>query len=199
MTKRRPTDETRAGSKGIRSGGSEAVRVKLLGGFSASVGSRTINHNEWRLRKAAALMKVLALAPGHRLHREQAMDLLWPDSGKKAASNNLRYTLHALRRILATSPTAGFRYLTSEDESLMMCPNGELRVDVEAFEEAATTARRAQEPAATERPSSYTQANSCLEIATKSGRKPAARSCEVRSSLCWWSSLDSTRSVASTG
>ena len=147
MTERRPTVETRAGSKGLRSGGSEAVRVKLLGGFSTSVGSRTIQHNEWRLRKAAALIKVLALAPGHRLHREQAMDLLWPDSGRKAASNNLRQALYAARRILAASP-AGSRCLISEDESLIMCPGGELWVDVEAFEEAATTARRAQEPAA---------------------------------------------------
>ncbi len=148
MAERRLTAETRSGSQGIRGGGPETVRVRLLGGFSASVGSRTIHHDEWRLRKAAALMKVLALAPGHRLHREQAMDLLWPDSGKKAASNNLRYTLHVLRKTLATNPAAGFRYLASEDESLVMCPNGELWVDVEAFEKAAATGRRAQDPAA---------------------------------------------------
>jgi hypothetical protein len=36
----------------------------------------------WRLRKAAGLVKLLALAEGHRLHREQAMDLLWPDLAK---------------------------------------------------------------------------------------------------------------------
>jgi len=148
MAERRLTAGTRSGSQGIRGGGPETVRVRLLGGFSASVGSRTIHHDEWRLRKAAALMKVLALAPGHRLHREQAMDLLWPDSGRKAASNNLRYALHALRRTLATSPPSGARYVTSEDESLVMCPNGELWVDVEAFEEAAATGRRAQDPAA---------------------------------------------------
>src|SRR5215203_6661378 len=125
----------------------KAVRIWLLGGFRVSVGSRIISQDGWRLRKAAALVKLLALAPGHRLHREQAMDLLWPDSGRKAASNNLRQALYAARRILAASP-AGSRCLISEDESLIMCPGGELWVDVEAFEEAATTARRAQEPAA---------------------------------------------------
>ena len=50
----------------------------LLGGFRVSVGARTIEDGGWRLRKAASLVKLLALAPGHRLHREQAMDLLWP-------------------------------------------------------------------------------------------------------------------------
>ena len=64
----------------------EAVRVWLLGGFRVSVGSRTIEQHRWRLRKVAALVKLLSLAPGHHLHREQAMDLLLPDLEKKAAS-----------------------------------------------------------------------------------------------------------------
>jgi DNA-binding SARP family transcriptional activator len=66
------------------------MRVWLLGDFRVSVGTRTIQHNEWRLRKAASLVKALALAPGHRLHRELAMDLLWPQLGRAAAANNLR-------------------------------------------------------------------------------------------------------------
>jgi hypothetical protein len=49
----------------------EAVRAGLLGGLSIGVGSRTTVQNEWRLRLAAALIKLLALAPNHRLHREQ--------------------------------------------------------------------------------------------------------------------------------
>ena len=126
-------------------GEAEAVRVRLLGGFRVAVGSRTIEDDAWRLRKAAALVKLLALAPGHRLHREQLMDLLWPELGKKAASNNLRHTLHAARTIL--NPTASSRYLASEDESLVLCPEGEVWVDVEVFEEAAATARRSRDPA----------------------------------------------------
>jgi DNA-binding SARP family transcriptional activator len=50
------------------------VRVKLLGCFSVSVGDRVIEQDEWRLRKAAALVKLLALAPSHRLHREQIIE-----------------------------------------------------------------------------------------------------------------------------
>src|SRR5215218_7251739 len=108
-------------SEGVTRSGSptgerlEAVRVWLLGGFRVSVGPRAIGQGAWRLRKAAALVKVLALAPDHRLHREQTMDLLWPDSGRRAASNNLRSTLHAARNVL--DPALGSRYLASEDES----------------------------------------------------------------------------------
>src|SRR5919107_3022148 len=95
-----------AGSKGVRQSvgsmteGRETLRIKLLGGFSVSVGSHTIQHNAWRLRKSAALVKLLALARGHRLHREQVLDALWLDASKKAASNSLRKTLHAARRAL---------------------------------------------------------------------------------------------------
>src|SRR5215212_107093 len=92
---------------------SEALRVWLLGGFRVSVGSRAIAQDAWHLKKAAVLVKLLALAPGHRLHREQAMETLWPDSGRRAASNNLRQTLHAARKTL--DPAEGSRYLASVD------------------------------------------------------------------------------------
>lgn len=85
---------------------SEAVRIWLLGGFRVAVGSRTVQEGAWRLRKAASLVKLLSLAAGHRMHREQAMDLLWPELGKRAASNNMRQTLHAARRALTSDPAA---------------------------------------------------------------------------------------------
>jgi predicted ATPase/DNA-binding SARP family transcriptional activator/DNA-binding CsgD family transcriptional regulator len=125
-----------------------AVRIGLLGGYSVTVGERKVDESAWRLRKAASLIKLLALAPGHHMHRERAMDLLWPESGKKAASNNLRQTIHAVRRVLTSDPAEGPFFLASQDESLVLCPEDELWVDVDAFEEAAATARRSKEPAA---------------------------------------------------
>lgn len=47
------------------------------------------------------LMKLLALAPGHR---EQLVERLWTGSDPKAAANNLRQALHAVRRILEPDP-----------------------------------------------------------------------------------------------
>ena len=61
-----------AGSKSMTRPGSiasempQTLRIRLLGGFSVSVGSRNISQDEWRSKKAAALVKLLALAPGHR-------------------------------------------------------------------------------------------------------------------------------------
>jgi predicted ATPase/DNA-binding SARP family transcriptional activator/DNA-binding CsgD family transcriptional regulator len=125
----------------------EAVRVWLLGGFRVSVGRRTIEGDAWRLRKAAAVVKLLALAPDHRLHREQVMDLLWPDSARRAASNNLRQVLYGARRILDPASDSHNRYLSLQDEQLALCPGGQLHVDVDAFEEAVAIARRSRDPA----------------------------------------------------
>jgi predicted ATPase/DNA-binding SARP family transcriptional activator/DNA-binding CsgD family transcriptional regulator len=135
-----------------RSGGiqPEAVRIWLLGGFRISVGSRSVGEDEWRLRKAGSLVKLLALSPGHLLHREQAMDLLWPDLDSEAAANNLHHALHIARRTLehAAPASAASSYLHLRGERLALCPDAPLWVDVEAFEEAARAARRAREPAA---------------------------------------------------
>src|SRR5918998_10425 len=137
------------GPRDARVGRSETVRVWLLGGFWVSVATRTVQEGAWRLRKAASLVKLLALAPGHHLHRERAMDLLWPEHGRRAAANNLSQALHAARRALGPDDTqAASSYLASQGEQLVLCLRGELWLDVEAFEEAAATVRRSREPAA---------------------------------------------------
>ena len=125
------------------------MRVWLLGGFRVSVGSRTIGEDRWRRRKAATLVKLLALAPGHRLHRKRVMDLLWPELDPRAAANNLHHVLHHARRTLdpASEPGAS-RHLLLRGEQLALCPDAPLWVDVEAFQEASAVARRAREPAA---------------------------------------------------
>lgn len=141
---RRPAAESEHKSEGATIREPEAVRIGLLGGFRVSVGTRIIGEDGWRLRKAASLVKLLALAQGHRLHRERVMDLLWPQLGVKAASNNLRQVVHAARRTLASAE--GSRYLASDNESLVLCPAGSLWVDVDVFEEAAVSARRSRDP-----------------------------------------------------
>ena len=78
----------------------EILRVSLLGRFGVSVGSRVVGEEGWRLRKAASLVKLLALAPYHRLHRERAINVLWPDLTSSSAANNLHQTLHTARRTL---------------------------------------------------------------------------------------------------
>lgn len=127
----------------------EAVRVRLLGGFGLAVGSRNVTEDFRRLRKAGALIKLLALARGHGMHRDRITALLWPNLGAKPASNNLHRTLHDARGALGGAPASGPSLLLRLGADLVeLCPKVPLWIDVEAFEDAAFVARRGSEPAA---------------------------------------------------
>src|SRR5690242_5537358 len=106
-----------------------AVGVNLLGGFGASVDGAAVPESAWRLKKARELMKLLALAHGHRLHREVAMDTLWRDLSPSAAANNQHQALHVARRAL------GADTVQLRDEVLSLA--AEVDVDVDRFEQAA--------------------------------------------------------------
>src|SRR3954447_16770455 len=108
------------------------IDVTLLGGFLAAVDGVAVPEAAWRLKKARELVKLLALAPGHRLHREQVMDVLWRDRGPASAANNLHQAVHVARRAL--DPGA----IELRDEVLQLRAN----VDVDLLRHAAAEARR---------------------------------------------------------
>jgi predicted ATPase len=114
------------------------VSITLLDGFDAAVDGKAVPDTAWRLRKARELVKLLALARGHRLHREQAMDVLWQDRPPASAANNLHQAVHAARQALGTD------VIEVRDEQLRL----HAAVDVDEFERAAADARRLGTPAA---------------------------------------------------
>src|SRR5262249_19595215 len=114
------------------------VSIKLIGGFAVFSDGEPLAEVRWRLRKGRPLGKLLALAPGHRLHREQLMDALWPDSDPAAAANNLNQVVHAARRVL------GAEMIELSDQLLTL----HAEVDVDDFERAAGHARRTGSPPA---------------------------------------------------
>ena len=122
------------------------VRIRLLGGFRVLVGARVITDGEWRLRKTKAVVKLLALAPGHRLQREQVLDYLWPGLDPAAAGGQLRKVVHEARRVLDPSLSVLDRYLVSGEQ--LRLDRESIWVDVEAFEAAVLRARRTGDQAA---------------------------------------------------
>src|SRR5689334_20248563 len=109
------------------------MEIRLLGGFGAVVDGIEVDERAWRLRKARTLVKVLALAPARRLHREVVAELLWPESDATAAQNNLHQALHAARRALGADAIAL--------DGGMLALAADADVDVDAFEAAARDGR----------------------------------------------------------
>jgi predicted ATPase/DNA-binding SARP family transcriptional activator len=112
-----------------------------------SVGDTVVSDRAWRLRKAKALVKILALAPDRRVHRERLAEVLWPDRDAAAAANNLNQALYCARRALDAAGADGAAGVALVDGAVVLTAE----VDVDAFEAAAARARTDRDPAAYER------------------------------------------------
>src|SRR5581483_9678495 len=117
------------------------VQVGLMGGFSVVVDDAPVSVDAWRNRRAAVLVKLLAMAPQHSLHREEVMEALWPDLAADAAGANLRKSLHHARRVLESADR-----LTSEGGLIVLCPDADLAVDLDTFERDADAALASADP-----------------------------------------------------
>ena len=115
------------------------LHVALLGGFGVRVGSRAVP-SSWRLRKSKTLVKLLALADGHRAHRDVLAGVLWPGLDHAAAANNLHQALHAARRALASDRSPSADALCLRDDIVILWPDGDLIVDADTFAAAAQRA-----------------------------------------------------------
>ncbi|MFG2524553.1 ATP-binding protein [Streptomyces sp. NPDC048527] len=100
------------------------LRLHLFGGFRVTRDGGPELAERWPRPSARALVKLLAVSPGHSLHREQAMDICWPDADASAALGSLRVALHAARRALEPelAPRATSSYLTADGALLRLDP-----------------------------------------------------------------------------
>jgi len=103
--------------------------ITLLGGFAVRIDGAAVPPSAWRHQRASDLVKLLALAAGHRAHREEVADLLWPTLSASSAAANLRKAVHFARTVLG-SP----RSIESGPAMLKLFPDGVLVVDASRFE-----------------------------------------------------------------
>ncbi|MCX5006748.1 AAA family ATPase [Streptomyces sp. NBC_00638] len=117
------------------------LRLHLFNGFRATRDGGPALAERWPRPSARALVKLLAVSPAHRLHREQAMSVCWPDADPQAAAGSLRVALHAARHALEPelAPRASSSYLISDGGLLRLDP---ATVWIDA-DEAETSARAA--------------------------------------------------------
>jgi predicted ATPase/DNA-binding SARP family transcriptional activator len=124
------------------------LRIFLLGRFRVERNGAPIPETAWSRPRAKRLLKLLALQPGRQLHKEQAMEWLWPDLELTSARDNLYRTLHLLRRALEPElqRAADSRYLSLSEEMLELGPAEGVWIDAVSFESLVATARTAHHP-----------------------------------------------------
>lgn len=117
--------------------------VQILGPTHVEVGSPP-DRDAAPIRRKMVRELLLLLVHRRRLRRDEIAALMWPDKDENAARNNLRATLNHLRSLLEHGPDDGPPWhVRSEGESLELFLSDRLVIDSVMFEQAVTTARRA--------------------------------------------------------
>ncbi len=109
-----------------------SVEINLLGPFRVVLDGRPVSDDLWSRRDAAGLVKLLALRRGHQLHREQVMDLLWPELRVDEAAPRLHKAAHFARKATGRSDAVVLR-----GEMVSLFPGHPVVVDVDDFESSA--------------------------------------------------------------
>src|SRR5829696_416405 len=103
--------------------------VRMLGRFEVVVDSRPVPDAAWIQRRAADLVKLLSLAPGHRMARDAVLTMLWPRLGADAAAANLHKAASNARRAIGDRAAIVLRAGVVE-----LAPDARVATDVERFE-----------------------------------------------------------------
>ena len=119
------------------------LRLSVLGGFRAERVGADWPTSGWQRRSAKTLTKLLATCPGHRLHREQLLDILWPGVELESALNSFGKALYAARRALEPEllPRENSAYLRLTD-SMVALETEHVWIDADQFEQLAESALR---------------------------------------------------------
>lgn len=118
------------------------LEIHLLGPFRLAVDGRPVEERHWLRPKPKLLVKLLALQPHYQLHREQLMELLWPDSEPEAAANNLHKAIHMARHALEPmlESAAASHFIIVRGQQVLLRAPGKVWTDVCEFERRAAEA-----------------------------------------------------------
>jgi DNA-binding SARP family transcriptional activator/pimeloyl-ACP methyl ester carboxylesterase len=111
------------------------VAVRIIGPFAVETPDDTLTQDALPGR-VSVLLKMLALAPNHSLHRDEVIEVLWPDSEPERGRNNLHKALHTLRR---AAPSANGCDLVSLNRAMVVLHPAAI-VDLDEFHTAAEEA-----------------------------------------------------------
>jgi len=110
------------------------LKIKALGPLQVTIGKRILTRKDWKSARAFRLFCFLLVHRFHWVVRDEILEALWPEADPTKASNNLRQTIHLLRKIL--SPDGNCPYIQLRDDTYSLQGGAEGSYDVMDFEDA---------------------------------------------------------------
>jgi DNA-binding SARP family transcriptional activator len=116
------------------------VEARLLGPFQLLVDGRPVPR--WAGQRGASVLRFLLARPHHRCSRDELLAEFWPEVDPATARNRLQVAVSGLRRAL--QEVTRLQVIEYADGGYRINPELLVEVDVERFERALATARRAE-------------------------------------------------------
>lgn len=121
------------------------LAVHVLGGFEFRLAGREVDLSAIRPR-VRALLRLLCMNAGRRVHHEAIESALWPDADAEASARNLHVAIAALRRAIEPAAMRGsFQLLRRDGDTYILDTPAGSEVDVLNFERAVARGRVARE------------------------------------------------------
>jgi len=113
------------------------LRIRALGGLSIDIGDDQLTFAHWKSARALRLFQLLLVYRFRWVPRDVVLEELWPDADPRKGINNLRQTIHVLRKTLEPDLEEARHslYIRYRNEAIRLEPGAEYFYDVENFEE----------------------------------------------------------------
>jgi DNA-binding SARP family transcriptional activator/tetratricopeptide (TPR) repeat protein len=119
-----------------------AMRARLLGRFELEVDGRPVPPADFERPPGLRLLKLLLATPGHRVRREAAADLLWPDADADQGATNLRKTMYIARRGLGGTGRSGDSIVRADLREVWLAPDQIASIDMDVLSAAILAVER---------------------------------------------------------
>lgn len=117
----------------LRHDATPAVVIETLGGFRVLRGGMAIPAGDWQSRKARDLVKILVTRRGQAVHREELIELLWPDDDGERGGSRLSVALSTARGVLDPDKRFDAEAIIEGDRTTLRLRPDEVAVDLERF------------------------------------------------------------------
>ncbi|MFH1143869.1 MAG: BTAD domain-containing putative transcriptional regulator [Candidatus Eisenbacteria bacterium] len=120
----------------LTGGSAPSMKIQALGELEVHAGPLRLTHGGWRSTRALRLFLLLLVHRFRWVPRDVILEALWPEAEPEKAFNNLRQTIHVLRRTLEPDlpRTLPSRYVRFRNEACRLEPGEDHEYDVETFE-----------------------------------------------------------------
>ena len=129
----------------ISSSVAESIQAFVLGPFELRAGGTRISDRGWRTSKAKELFALLLLDRQRAVSRDELVGQLWPETDAASALSNFHFTLHALRKALASAGASEATSVVRTDTGYRLALPISIHVDLEVFRRSLRRGREAQD------------------------------------------------------